>query len=73
MAEMEIATGASQADISARASDIGKMDQIIDNSYDSIIVTDKHGKVLLANPAALWLLQVKSEELCFCVSVSDTE
>jgi transcriptional regulator with PAS, ATPase and Fis domain len=63
MTETETAAGASRAGIAARTSDSVNLDQIIDNSYDSIFVTDKFGNVLLANPAAHRLLQVEPEEL----------
>lgn len=40
-----------------------KLNQIIENSYDSIFVTDKFGNVLLANPAASRLMQIPLEVL----------
>jgi len=40
-----------------------KLDQIIENSYDSIFVTDKLGNVLLANATTARLLNVKLEKL----------
>ena len=40
-----------------------KLEQIIESSYDSILVTDKVGNVLLANPACARLLNIKLEKL----------
>ena len=40
-----------------------KLEQIIESSYDSILVTDKVGNVLLANPACARLLNIKLERL----------
>jgi PAS domain S-box-containing protein len=39
------------------------LDQIFNNSYDSIFVTDQVGNVLMANPAASRLLQTPTEEI----------
>lgn len=39
------------------------LDQIIDNSYDSIFVTDKLGNILLVNSATARLLETKTENL----------
>lgn len=39
------------------------LNQIIHNSYDGIFVTDKFGKVLLANPAAVRIMQKTDEEI----------
>jgi len=46
-----------------KASDSINLEQIILSSYDSILVTDKNGNVLLANPACGKLLGKKPEEL----------
>lgn len=40
-----------------------KLEQIIESSYDSILVTDRSGEVLLANPACARLLNIKLEKL----------
>jgi PAS domain S-box-containing protein len=43
--------------------DSAKLNQVFDNSYDSIYVCDNLGNVIMANPAASRLLNISREEL----------
>ena len=52
-----------QNHLSAKSLENLKLEQIIKNSYDSILVTDRAGEVLLANPACARLLNIKLEDL----------